>query len=881
MSEILLQTKLFLPTLRPLLLPRPRLLAKMDSGSAGKLTLISAPAGFGKTTLAAYWLAARERPVAWLSLDENDSQPLRFFTYLIVAMQTAVPGLAADLAASLRSPNPPDETAIVPALLNELAGHKESFILVLDDYHLLTNDAVHHALTFLVDQLPPTVHLIITSREDPPLPLPRWRVRGQLSGITSADLRFTVDEAAAFLQETMGLSLPATAVADLEARTEGWAAALQLAALSLRGAPDAARIIASFSGSERQVAGYLLQEVLLQQPQPVQAFLLQTSILERYNAPLCNALLERQDSQEILDQLEQNNLFTIPLDHERFWYRYHHLFADLLRYRLRRDLPPDAVAALHRRASRWYAGEGLLEEAIAHAFQIPDYDEVARLLAALPMHYIFIDGGSMRILQWAKKLPPDTVAAHAYVAALIAGAAMINGEGKIAYQHIPLVEADRSVQHFSDLFHSIIVRNESADYGRALRLAQSALAGAADGEDIFAPMAWAQIAVNYYNLGQLEEADEAIIAMRRAIPDEGLAAQTMQLQAIDLQVMTAVAQGSLQLAERRCLEGIGLAGEEGGPRLAFIGLMYANLASIYYQWNEIQRAEESVEIALDWAGRTGVSDIITYSATTLCSLACYHGDEAALSDALDLLSARVGRMRLARIDALLDQTSAWFWLQIGRLDRAVNWADAAPLSLDDDPAYHDFYLYQTLLATRFAQSRRSGDRSQLPRLLNLSRKLEKLVVSARHVTGLVETLTLQALILDVQGDPSAVQTAQKALDLARPGQMLRLFLDWGAPMQRLLKRVTPPHAEFYQRIMRAFDQELEPAAPPSPPIQLTSREAEILALIAAGLSNKQIEETLFISKNTVRTHIKNLYSKLDVTSRTQAINRARELQLLE
>lgn len=880
MTEILLRTKLFLPPLRASLVARPRLLAGLNAGIHKKLTLVSAPAGFGKTTLVVDWLQQQTRPVAWLSIDENDDEPLRFFSYLVAAIQTIDSSIAETLAAGLRSASPPEESAVIPALLNELAAHPTPFILVLDDYHAITDDAIHNALAFLLDYLPPSLHLVITSREEPPLPLPRWRVRGQLTEVHSADLRFTTDEAAAFLRDTMGLELSADTVARLESRTEGWIAGLQLAAISLHTSEDIAQFLNTFVGSDRQIADYLLQEVLFQQSETIQQFLLRTSILERFSANLCDEVGGRTDSQDILDELEQSNLFIIPLDNSRYWYRYHHLFAELLRYRLARDWSADSIADLHRRAAHWYAAHDLLDEAIAHAFQIPDYEQVAHYIATVPMHAIYEDGGSLRILQWGSKLPLDVLSSAPYVAVLLAGAAMLNGKSQLATTYIELVENDASAQPYRDLYRSILTRNKSGDHGLALQLAQQALAGDASSDETLVPMAWGQIAVNHYNLGQLEEADQAAFEARNAIQGDGRAALSMQLQAIELQFINAYAQGSLYRAEKLCLEGIALATQEQRELSPLIGIMYTGLGMVYYQWNELERARLYVDKAVDWARRTGISDLYTYSATIQANLACQARDAVALKAALAVFTDRIDAMRLPKAAAAVERLAAGFWLRMGAIDIAVRWANASGLSLDDIPTFDRFDTYHTFVAIRLAESRQANSRHLVPGMAAMAARLESLVMASRHVTGMIDALILRALIQDLAGSPDALTFMQKALVLAKPGSFIRVFLDWGRPMQQLLQQVDGGDQAVVKRLLAAFAEELDSAESLTPSIQLTDRENEILQLIASGLSNKQIEHTLFISKNTVRTHIKNLYSKLDVSSRTQAVKKARECGLI-
>ena len=887
MAEIILRTKLFIPPLRPLLVPRPRLLDKLNAGLQGKLSLVSAPAGFGKTTLVVHWLQQQARPVAWLSLDENDNEPLRFFTYLVTAVQTINSDLAEDLAAGLQSSNPPEPTAVVPALLNELADHPDPFVLVLDDYHVINDGIIHTALAFLLDYLPPHIHLVITSRDEPNLPLPRWRVRGQLTDIRAADLRFTNDEATHFLHETMGLDLGVTAVATLETRTEGWAAGLQLAALSLRNSPDIDHLIAQFAGSERQIADYLLQEVLFQQSEPIQQFLLQTAVLDRFNASLCDALLEQENSQDVLDELEQSNLFIIPLDNSRYWYRYHHLFAELLRYRLQRDWSETAVAELHRRAAQWYHSQNLLEEAIHHTYQIPDYAGVAQLLAQIPHQTIFEDGGCLNILKWGERLPPEHLSAYPKAAVLLAGAALIQAKAQESAAYLDLCADDERVRGYQYLYRSNLVRNQTGDSVQALQLAQQALTAVDENNEIFVSAAWGQIAVNYYNLGQLEEADEAIMMARQNLRGNNAAALGMRLLNIELHTINAIAQGDFHRGEKLAYEGIDLVAQ-GQLRSPFVGIMHTILARIYYEWNEIEQAETHVNEAMKWARRTGISDLLTYSAFMLSNLACYHQDKAALQAALDLFTPIIDDMQMQRASAVVDRLKAWFWLRMGELITAVSWADSCGLTLDDDPAYQDFDAYYALVSIRLAQSRQTNDQRLLPQMLVNVDKLHQLVIASHHVVGLIEALILKALLLDYQGDPAAIATMQQALDLAQSGQMVRTFVDWGEPMQILLTKIPPAHSAYGARLLAAFGNTPAVKKPPSLPIttsadpliQLTPRESEILQLIVAGLSNKQIEDTLFISKNTVRTHIKNLYSKLGVASRTQAVKQAHDLNLL-
>lgn len=885
MSETILRTKLFIPPLRPLLVSRPRLLGRLDLGLNGKLILAAAPAGFGKTTLITHWLKQQNKPAAWLSLDENDNEPGRFFTYLMTAVQTVYPAVAKTLTISLQSPNPPDDEAVMPAFVNELSAWGEPLLLVLDDYHVIENRVIHEALALLIDYMPPQVQLVITSREEPPLPLPRWRARGQLIEVRDVDLRFTTEEASAFLAETMGLTLPETAVSTLENRTEGWVAGLQLAALSLRNLGNVDTFIETFTGSDRQIADYLLQEVLYQQAHVVQQFLLRTSILERFNADLCNALLAQTNSQNILDELEQANLFLIPLDNARIWYRYHHLFAQLLRYRLARDVKATAVADLHRRAAAWYAAEGLLEEAVHHALQIPDYDLAGELITALPINNLFGQGLTRLIKQWTELLPEETLKRYPRVVVLAVGAYMTTGDVVRAQYYLKMIEEETAVAPEYCLFRSIIVRNEHSDYEQALQLAEKAYAGLQGREKPIQALALMQVAVNNLNVGRLHIAEQKIKEMRAFLAQTPSENVNIHLQAIYMQASTAYGRIDLFRAEQICQEGLALAAKEAHVDSPMVGWIYSLLANIYYEWHEIEKATGFTEKATVWAERSGISDVFIQASMMQANLACLAHDVPALRKIMASLEAYAQHSRMDDVIVVTQSYKAFYFMRVGELDTAVRWANASSLSLTDDPPFYMFNRYRNLVWIRLAESRALADKRMAPPILVLVEKLEQLGKEAKYPLATLDALLMKALVLDWHGQPeAALATVKTCLDLAKPGSMMQLFLDLGEPMQRLLKQAVSYQPAYVGRLLQAFG-EMETAVATTnsasqPTVDLTKREMDVLQAIAAGLSNKEIEESLFISKNTVRTHIKNLYSKLGVESRTQAINKAQELEIL-
>src|SRR5437588_1521367 len=435
MPTPILATKLYIPRLRPNVVSRPRLIERLHEGLHRNLTLIAAPAGFGKTTLVSEWLAGGARPTAWLSLDEGENDPARFLTYLVAALRTIAPTLGEGVLGALQSPQPPPPEAMLTALLNDLTTISDHLVLVLDDYHVLDAKAVDHALTFLLEHLPPQMHLVIATREDPPLPLARLRARGHLTEVRAADLRFTPSEAAAFLNQVMGLDLSAEDIAALERRTEGWIAGLQLAAISLQGREDVPGFIRAFTGSHHFVLDYLLEEVLGQQDARLQTFLLHTSILHRMSGPLCDAVLldPSASGQATLEHLERANLFLVPLDNERRWYRYHHLFADLLRQRLHQSFvssPGDAesqVNELHRRASVWYEDHGLEIEAFHHAVAANDVEHATRLVEGKGMPLQF-RGAVTPVLHWLESLPKTVLDARPSLWVMYASALSMTGQ---------------------------------------------------------------------------------------------------------------------------------------------------------------------------------------------------------------------------------------------------------------------------------------------------------------------------------------------------------------------------------------------------------------------------------------------------------------------
>ena len=911
MADRLLQTKLFIPPKRPFLIPRARLHQQLDGGRDGRVTLVAAPAGFGKTTLVTSWLAEQATPhaphptphIAWLSLDEHDNDPGRFLAYLLAAIQTVCPTVGGLLPGDDEW-QPRDLEAAMRELLNELAGEKRPFFLTLDDYHLITNPTIHDALAFFVDYLPPHIHLILTSRAEPPLPLPRWRVRGQLNDIRAEDLTFTAEEAAAFLRQTMGLDLADDTIAALEAQTEGWVAGLQLAALSLRGAKDPAALIANFTGRDRHITDYLLAEVLYQQPLEVQDFLLQTAVLERLTGALCDWLLEIGDwrltdspisnlqpltsSHQLLHHLETHNLFLIPLDNERRWYRYHHLFGQLLRQRLRQEQGETAVRDLHRRAAQWHEQHGELETAVFHTLQAHDHDETARLIATLSPGNLWAPDSIGLLQQWGETVPAASLQRHPRAAILVASAHMISGNIPACLRFLQLLAGETAVLGETSLLRAIIARNEG-DIAQAQTLIEQALAIISHHDQAMYWMAHMQLASCQQERGHLQQAEATIAAIVQQMRQQSATDLSIELQAVRFLAAMQATQGNLFQAQRQYEAGLRLA--QSGSLSVATGLMHLGLGELSYQWNALDKAAAAFAEAHRWGRRTGMTDIMIGVYLGQMDLACQQRDVAELEALIEQLTAYVAPSQMPTIINMVATMVQLYRLRLWRVDggeglaTAVRWANASGLKLTDEPTFAELLPYLTLAQTGWVESVATGDTQRLPELLGLFGRLTAVGQQANYASLTISGLTHQALILWQMGQRDAAMShLVAALERAQPGSMVRVFLDCPVWLDEMWETAVSRHIHPYApTIHRAHQHKNAPLLPrsPAPLLSLTDRETEILHAIAAGLSNSDIEQKLFISKNTVRTHIKNLYSKLAVSSRTAAVAKARELKLLD
>ncbi len=902
MSGDLLQTKLYIPPIRPSLVPRPHLIAKLKAGLAGKLTLVSAPAGFGKTTLVSEWIADCERPFAWLSLDERDSDLTHFLTYLIAAIQTIAPTAGERTAALLASPNLPPTDAVLTALLNEMSAVPQEMALVLDDYHVVDARPIDAALTFLLDHLPPQLHLVITTREDPNLPLSRLRVRGQLTEIRAADLRFTLAETAVFLHQVTGLELSPAEIAALETRTEGWIAGLQLAALSMQGRGDVHSFIEAFAGDNRFIVDYLVDEVLQRQPQHIQRFLLQTAILNRLNGSLCTAVTHQEASSDLLEELERSNLFVIPLDDRRQWYRYHHLFADVLQARLMKERPEE-LPGLHQRASAWYEQNDFTADAVQHALAAQDFEGAARMIE-LAWAEMDRSRQSAIWLRWAKKLPDELIRVRPVLSVGCAWAFLDAGELEAAEGRLRDAEqcleapagwviADEEEFEYlpgsiasARTYHALAL----GDMPGTVSYARQALGLLPKEEHLRRGTPAALLGLAFWAEGNLIEAKQAFAEAMTSYQKAGNI--LFVITGAYVLAEMALAQGHLREAIKICEEALQLAQAHGEIAMRGAADLYTELSELHFEQNNLAAAKENLRQSKALGEETPLPRW-----RYRWHLAQAHIQEAAgnLGDALDSLNEAErhyvrGPVPDVRSVAALQ---ARIWVRQGRLSEAQQWVTDQGLSDGDDLSYLREFDHITLARILIARYRHDGTERTIREAMALLERLLPAAKAAGRTRSVLEILTLQALAHEAKGDtPAAFERLEKALALAEPEGFVRLFVGEGAPMEKLLTKMQDEYGlsetegmkGYIPKLHAAFSQQndfLPASRTPQPLFEpLSERELEVLQLVAQGFSNREIAERLFLALPTVKGHNRNIYSKLQVNRRTEAVARARELGIL-
>jgi LuxR family maltose regulon positive regulatory protein len=947
----LLQTKLHIPPVRPGLVLRPRLFERLNAGlpttvglsqtpealfpppeafSRG-LTLISAPAGFGKTTLVSEWVhhlqlhASEEGQInygiAWLSLDEGDSDLVRFLIYTIAALRTIQPDIGDVVLSALQSPQPPPAEVVLISLINELAAIPSRTILVLDDYHTIDSSEVENALAFLLERLPTRMHLVIATREDPTLPLARLRARGQLTEVRALDLRFTLSEAAEFLNRVMGLDLSGEDIVTLEARTEGWIAGLHLAALALQGLAmrgtsyssgekDTSNFIESFAGSHRYVLDYLIEEVLDQQPETIHAFLLPTAILDRLTGSLCNALTGRDDGQVILEMLDRANLFIVPLDSERCWYRYHHLFADLLRERLRRT-ELDQVSTLHLRASQWYELNGFTDEAIDHALRGEDFERAARLLEE-HADAMWTRGEHAKLRSSLACLPGEVVlrrpllsvfrgwflytkglqdAAEQYLQAA-EGELDLNTEGLTETtlpQQVSLPASDRQELRGRAAVIRAFIATHRGNVPAIIDHARQALDFLPEQDLVWRSTAAIALGDAQGFRGDMEAAYQARLEAAEASAAAGNT--VFSLLAHTKVAITLRELGRLQRTAEVCQQQIELAGKLGLSGGSVSGCLWAIWGEVLAELGDLEGAlaharsgMEQVERGQDWS-------LLGWSCLCLIRVLFSTGDTVGAREIVSRLENTSGQANVP--PWITGQMASWqarLWLAQGELRAASQWALERELHVAGEPIpLHEmsyFALFDYLVLARILLAQ--GHLGEATRLLE---HLLKAAEAGGRTSKVIEILNLQALSLQAQGDTEqAITRLKRALTLAEPEGFVHAFVDEGPLMARLLYESANHDlaSEYARRLMAAFpvaqpdESELpEPGTPANEMIEpLSERELEVLQLIAEGFTNREIASRLYLSLNTVKGHSRNIYGKLSVHSRTQAVAQARALGLL-
>lgn len=927
----LLATKLYIPTVRTSHVARPRLCAKLAEGLQRPLTLLSAPAGFGKSTLLAEWIdqgrirsgtsemalsvAALEPPpgvsqFCWLSLDQADNDATRFWSYFVAALRTARPAVGDDMLLLLQSSQPPFER-LLTLLINELAMQATGLVVVLDDYHWIDNSTIHQALAFWIDHLPPPVHLIIATRADPPLPLARWRVRGQLSEIRAADLRFSPEETASFLRAGVGLELPPESVAALEARTEGWIAGLQLAALSMQGRADVAQFVASFAGSHRYIMDYLVEEVLQSQPAEVQHFLLQTSILDRMCASLADAVTDDRRletgewsilqspisnpySQAMLERLWRANLFLIPLDDQHRWFRYHHLFAEVLRQRL----DGAQAAVLHGRASLWFEQNGFVAEAIYHALAAYDFERAARLIETAALSTVQ-RGQVLTVQGWLQALPiqvrerrPRLFLAAAQVALGMGQAQQVEAlldaaERLLAGQPAAATRAIAGEVAATRALHATFHQQHPPAIGYARQALDNL---PADQFRLRAAVA-AGLGFAHFLAGEVAAAEETLVKTLANLPaDADLLILRMTL--MGTLGMVRSGQGRLREALRLQREAYGLLGRDGQSLPLAVSVLVAHeLGRLLYDCNQLDESERFLQQALEASRPTGETAQMAFVLRLLAQVAQARGE---LEQALRLLDESEAIFRIypvAYSEAAVNPARVHIWVQQGNLAAAKVWAGLQLLAQLDERPLHPFdWTYFALAEVWLAQQQFDAVHTLMDDLLTRAE-------AAGMGNFVLWAFAIKAVTYHLQrNDEAAGSCLHRALSMAAHEGYVRLFIELGEPMRELIAGWGVQNGESH---LRAFSEQLLAAFGPGNDIEhrasfrtphspfqnlvvpLSKRELEVLRLMVAGHSNQQIAEQLIVTVGTVKKHLNTIYSKLGVGSRTQALVRAQTLNLLQ
>ena len=887
-----LKTKFCLPPRRSEWTTRSRLFKRIDEGFERKLTLISAPAGFGKTTLLVDWVHRKKIPVAWFSVDKGDNDPLHFLTYVILGLQNLEADTGKAALTMLQSPQPPPIESILINLINDVISLPDDMVLAFDDYHLVDAKAIHDMIAFLLENLPKQMHMMIATRSDPPLPpLARLRSQNQLTELRAADLSFSADETANLFNESLNLRLSTDDIHLLEKRTEGWIAGLQLAALSLQGRKSPSDFIKAFKGDNRYIADYLTEEVLNRQPEPLRNFLLQTSILDRLCGPLCDAVTQQENGRQRLNALEKANLFVIPLDDKRRWYRYHHLFADLLEQRLRRK-QSDLLTKLHSRASHWFASNGFKNDAVDHALIAQDYALAVQLIEEIAE----IDWDRAResqLLRWFKKLPAENVDANPKLCIFYARELFKSGY---------LDEAEKKLQTAEQVLESTSIKELSKEglLGRiaVIRANMSTLRGDLSGTITLSNQAlsllpemdlnWRSVAATMLGFGY---GSDNLVESQRSYFEAMTISKTAgniyyHIFAGSCLGAVMVQRGKLKEANDFGRQLLSLAIENGIEQTGIVGSVYGYLGVILCEWNDFNEGIRLINrgIEVSELGRDPVMQV-SCQVCLLRILMCRMDITGALK-LMDEITERAGNFEMPFwVSIPISAFKVFFWLAKGDLNAALRWTQERGLRIDDKLSGLHELEYIALAQIYIVQNK----------LDEADRLLERLIEDAKtgdRIYMMIEIRLMRALVFKAKQDIAAALAELKlTLALAEPGGIIMTFVSKGKPVAGLLEEIVAvgkrghdaAKAGFSLSYARKLLSAFKTAIPPKveglmDPV--SERELEVLHLIAAGLSNREIAEKLIISLNTVKTHTKSINSKLSVNNRTKAVARAKEMGLL-
>lgn len=889
-SYPLLTTKLFIPKLRSATIHRNRLTEKLDNGLESKLTLVCAPAGFGKTTLLVDWISKSTRPVAWVSLDQTENDPVRFFKYLTGALQT----IEKDLGNSTRSMLDVNEgfpiESFAANLISDISEFKTDFLLILDDFHVIDNPNVYKAAEFILDNMPENMHLVISSRVDPPFPITRMKVQNQVTEIRPVDLSFNLEEISSFYNEIMELNLKDREIAVMESKTEGWIAGLQLAGISMKGNKDISGFIDAFAGDNRHVVDYLAEEVLNRQPDHIQQFLFQSSILSRFCAELCDAVTGRNDSRIILEELERINLFLIPLDDKRLWFRYHHLFGELMRQRLVEKYP-DTLNDLNLKASHWFEAQGEMEDAVNHAVAADCYDRAADLIET----YVQTDWQGreqIRLLKWLEKIPSQIVYTRPDLWLVQNRILLEGGQQKVAKKNLDRLEADlNSLQNAP----FDITQEESLVYQGKIAAIRAHIATTRG--DIIGIEKFCKKALDL--LPKKDSACRATVALssgiaqnikgdavagvkahsEAAIAAKGAGNVYLHLIARLWKIIDLKDIGQLPEASKICDE---LLKEIDENKLSFNvaqGHVNGVRGELLYEMNKLEEAEQYAKIGVSNLQHGHDVSHLGWRLTCLIKILC---SRQKVNEAHDLVFNVDHLMKTVPIPPWLcsqiKAVKARVLLMQGHKDKLLKWIGDHGLKVDWE--YTVLREPENIMHARILLNQ-----DRLDDALEVTDRLLEVQEKDSRVLNQIETLIIKSSILSkMQRKTDSSNTLVQALTLAQPGGYLRVFVDEGPPLAMLIETIDDfgkkSVKEFTKKLLVEFKTRKQVIYPGNLIEPLSDRELEVLRLLSAGLSNKTITEELFISSNTVKTHLKNIYSKLSVHSRSEAIIKAQELDLL-